>query len=229
MSAFVTKLGHYPLVLGIPWLRYHNPSIDWAEDTIDFVSQRCTTTCAQRPTKALTMEIPPTRPRTIDIAAISLNAFRKTVKKERRLHEAATTFAISSADINAMLDQLDKDRILDVPKEYQEFMTLFSETEANKLPPHRPNDHQIQLKQGTIPSFGPLYSLSKHELEALRKWLDENLAKGFIRPSSSPAASPILFVKKKDSSLRLCVDYRDLNEKTIKNRYPLALIQETLM
>ena len=59
--------------------------------------------------------------------------------------------------------------------------------------------------------------------------MDENLAKGFIRPSSSPAGSPILFVKKKDGSLRLCVDYRDLNEKTIKNRYPLPLIQETLM
>ena len=74
-----------------------------------------------------------------------------------------------------------------------------------------------------------MYSLSKQELEALWKWLDENLAKGFIRPSSSPAGSPILFVKKKDGSLRLCVDYRDLNEKTIKNRYPLPLIQETLM
>ena len=128
-----------------------------------------------------------------------------------------------------MLDQPDKDRILDVPKEYQEFRTLFSEVEANKLPPHRSGDHHIQLREGTVPSFGPLYSLSKYELESLRKWLDENLAKGFIRPSSSPAGSPILFVKKKDGSLRLCVDYRDLNEKTIKNRYPLPLIQETLM
>ena len=71
--------------------------------------------------------------------------------------------------------------------------------------------------------------MSRHELEALRIWLDENLAKGFIRPSSSPAGAPILFVKKKDGSLRLCVDYRDLNEKTIKNRYPLPLIPETLM
>ena len=87
----------------------------------------------------------------------------------------------------------------------------------------------IQRREGTAPSFGPLYSLSKQELEALRKWLDENLAKGFIKLSSSPAGSPILFVKKKDGSLRLSVDYRDLNEKTIKNRYPLPLIQETLL
>jgi hypothetical protein len=121
------------------------------------------------------------------------------------------------------------DTAIEIPPEYQEFATLFSEAEANRLPPHRPGDHRIPLKEGTAPSFGPLYSLSRTELEALRRWLDENIAKGFIRASSSPAGSPILFVKKKDGSLRLCVDYRDLNDKTIKNRYPLPLIQETLM
>ena len=59
VSAFVTKLRHYPLVLGIPWLRHHNPRITWKKDTIDFVSPRCTTTCAPRPTKAMIMDIPP--------------------------------------------------------------------------------------------------------------------------------------------------------------------------
>ena len=68
LTAFVTKLGHYPLVLGIPWLRHHNPRIDWERNTIDFVSPRCTTTCELRPTKALTMDIPPPRPRTINIS-----------------------------------------------------------------------------------------------------------------------------------------------------------------
>ena len=175
------------------------------------------------------MDIPPPRPRTIDIAAITLTAFRKTVKKERRLHEAATTFSIPAADIDAMLEQPNQDQVPEILEEYQEFATLFSEVEANRLPPHRPGDHRIQLREGTATSFGPDYSLDKHELEALRKWLDENLAKGFIRPSSSPAGSPILFVKKKYGSLRFCVDYHDLNEKTIKNRYPLPLILETLM
>ena len=231
VSAFVTKLGHYPFILGIPWLRYHNPRVDWEKDTIDFISPQCTTTCPLRPTKATAMDIPPPRPRTIDIATVSLTGFRKTVRKEKRLHKAATTFAISAADIDAMLEQPDQDRTLQIPMEYQGFRTLFSELEANKLPPHRPGDHRIQLRQGTAPSFGPLYSLSTQELEALRKWLDENLAKGFIRPSSLPAGSPILFIKKKDGSIRLrvCMDYCDLNHKTIKNRYPLPLIQQTLM
>jgi len=71
--------------------------------------------------------------------------------------------------------------------------------------------------------------MSRTELQTLKEWLEENLSKGFIRASSSPTASPILFVKKTDGSLRLCVIYRGLNAGTIKNRYPLPLLQETLM
>ena len=70
--------------------------------------------------------------------------------------------------------------------------------------------------------------MSTTELQEIRKWIKENLSKGFIRASSSSCASPILFVKKKDGSLRLCVDYRALNDITIKDRYPLPRIEETL-
>ena len=81
---------------------------------------------------------------------------------------------------------------------------------------------------GTNPGFGPIYSLSTVEQQALREYLDDNLQKGFITPSESPAGSPILFVKKKDGSLRLCVDYRKLNNITVKNRYPLPLIGDLI-
>ena len=70
--------------------------------------------------------------------------------------------------------------------------------------------------------------MSATELQEIRKWIEENLSKGLIRASSSSCASPILFVKKKDGSLRLCVDYRALNDITIKDRYPLPTIEETL-
>jgi hypothetical protein len=116
-----------------------------------------------------------------------------------------------------------------IPLEYHKFLPLFSEVEANKLPPHHPYDHRIHLKEDFIPPFGPIYPLSRTELEALRKWWNENLSQGFIRMSSSPAGAPILFVKKSDGSLRLCVDYQGLNEGTIKNRYPLPLFHETLL
>ena len=169
VSAFVTKLGHYPLLLGIPWVRHHNPCIDWAKDTIDFISPRCTTTCAPRPTRAQTFDIPPPRPtKTIDISAMSFTAFQKTTKKEHRNHGSAEVFAIRADDIDAMLHPPTRDDPIEIPREYKEFESLFSELEDNKLPPHRPGDHHIPLKEGTAPSFGPLYSLSRQELEALR-------------------------------------------------------------
>ena len=67
------------------------------------------------------------------------------------------------------------------------------------------------------------------ELEALREWIKDNLDKGFICSSSSTAGAPVLFAKKSVGSLRLCVDYRGLNEGTIKNRYPLSLLHDTLL
>jgi len=96
------------------------------------------------------------------------------------------------------------------------------------LPPHRPYDHKIQLEPGTTPPFGPLYTLSETELKALDEYIKENLTKSYIQASTSPAGAPILFVKKRDGSLRLCVDYRGLNKITIKNRHPLPLIGESL-
>lgn len=73
-----------------------------------------------------------------------------------------------------------------------------------------------------------MYGMSRDEIQELRRYLEENLAKGFIRASRSHAASPVLFVKKPGGGLRFCVDYRGLNAVTIKNRYPLPLIRETL-
>jgi hypothetical protein len=116
----------------------------------------------------------------------------------------------------------------ELPPEYADFEDVFSKAKAEKLPEHKPYDHSIPLEEGKTPPFGPIYSLSAPEMGALKKYLDENLERGFIQPSQSPAGAPILFVKKKDGSLRLCVDYRGLNNVTIKNRYPLPLISQMI-
>jgi hypothetical protein len=84
------------------------------------------------------------------------------------------------------------------------------------------------LRKGKAPSYGPLYSLNARELDTLKKWLHDSLAKGHIRPSTSSAASPILFAKKKDGSLRLCVDYRALNSITQRDRGPLPRIDQLM-
>ncbi|KAJ1597532.1 hypothetical protein NDA14_002946 [Ustilago hordei] len=102
------------------------------------------------------------------------------------------------------------------------------EVEADKLPHHTEHDLHLELIEGGKPPQGPLYLKGPKEMSKLRRYLDENLEKGFIRPLKSPAQSPVLFVPKKDGGLRLCVDYRGLNEITVKNRAPLPLIEEQL-
>jgi hypothetical protein len=80
----------------------------------------------------------------------------------------------------------------------------------------------IELKQGSTPISKRPYRMPPAELAELKKQLQELLDKGFIRPSTSPWGCPALFMKKKDESLRLCIDYRPLNAVTIKNKYPFA-------
>ncbi|CEP01920.1 hypothetical protein PBRA_008863, partial [Plasmodiophora brassicae] len=115
-----------------------------------------------------------------------------------------------------------------IPEKYQDFADVFDEATATSLPPHRASDCSIDLKPGTEPPFCRLYGLSPREQVALKKYLEDNLQSNFIRPSRSSAGAPILFAKKKDGSLRLCVDYRGLNSVTVKNRYPLPLIDQLL-
>ena len=115
-----------------------------------------------------------------------------------------------------------------IPSQYSDFADVFDPKEADVLPPHRPYDCKIDLVPGAQPSVGAIYNLSEPELRALKEFLDVNLAKKFIRPSTSSMASPIFFVKKKSGELRPVVDYRALNAITIKNRYPLPLIAEIL-
>jgi hypothetical protein len=113
-------------------------------------------------------------------------------------------------------------------KYYHKFLLVFDQQETDKLPPYRKYDHKIELLLGKLPPAGPLYNISEDELLVLHKFLEENLSKGFIRASLSPAVSLVLFAKKPNGKLRFYIDYRALNIITIKNHYPLPLIQKTL-
>ena len=117
-------------------------------------------------------------------------------------------------------------KILD---KYSDFTNVFLEQKALVLPEHTKfNEHAIDLEDGKQPPYGPIYSLGPVELETLKTYIKTHLKTGFIRLSKSPAGAPILFDKKPDGSCRLCVDYRGFNNLTIKNRYPLPLIGESL-
>uniref|UniRef100_A0A8C1QKT9 Gypsy retrotransposon integrase-like protein 1 n=1 Tax=Cyprinus carpio TaxID=7962 RepID=A0A8C1QKT9_CYPCA len=111
-----------------------------------------------------------------------------------------------------------------VPAEYLDLKEVFSKSRAASLPPHRSYDCAIDLLPGKTPPKGKLYSLSVPEREAMEKYISDSLASGFIQPSSSPAGAGFFFVGKKDGSLRPCIDYRELNNITVKNSYPLPLM-----
>jgi hypothetical protein len=106
-----------------------------------------------------------------------------------------------------------------------EFSDVFPE-ELPSMPPERKVEFAIELIPGTTPISKRAYRVSRLELVELKKQIDELSEKGYIRPSTSPWAAPMFFVEKKDGTKRMCIDYRALNEVTIKNKYPLSRIQD---
>jgi hypothetical protein len=106
-----------------------------------------------------------------------------------------------------------------------EFPDVFLE-ELPGMPPERKVEFAIELIPGTAPIFKRAYRVSGPELVELKKQIDELLEKGYIRPSTSPWAAPVLFMEKKDGTKRMCIDCRALNEVTVKNKYPLPRIED---
>jgi hypothetical protein len=102
----------------------------------------------------------------------------------------------------------------------------FPDVMSDELPPKRQVDHAIEVVPRVAPPAKAPYRMSHEELKELKVQLEELLAKGYIKPSKSPYGAPVLFVHKKDGTLRMCVDYRALNKVTVKNRYPLPRIDD---
>ncbi|KAJ1596103.1 hypothetical protein NDA11_005179 [Ustilago hordei] len=244
VEASVADTADYDLILGFTELRRLKPTIQWDTGQLEFKTQE-----QDRPPRR-----PPRRPPEAARAG-DLTMRRPTlhgnefVSAERILRAAledgpigfmlleeppsslpAFGFVPTGADKGVEME-VEVDKVVtaaDIPKPYQHLRDVFDEVEADKLPHHTEHDLHLELIEGGKPPQGPLYLKGPKEMSELRRYLDENLEKGFIRPSKSPARSPVLFVPKKDGGLRLCVDYRGLNEITVKNRAPLPLIEEQL-
>jgi transposase InsO family protein/predicted aspartyl protease len=181
----------------------------------------------------------------IDICSISAAAFRLNLRKKENVCFATSIFEIDrelEARAPTRPDSYSKGArrpeetevqwlARTLPSEYAEYADVFSREASNVLPPHRAYDHKIHIEDpkgaGAL-GYSPLRSHSTHELQVMKRFLEENLQSGLIEPSQAPFASPVLFVKKPHGGLRFCVDYRKLNDLTRKDRYPLPLIAETL-
>jgi hypothetical protein len=139
------------------------------------------------------------------ISLVFVEAFMRSMQLE-----GAQCFSILAHE-PLKLDSSDKPKfnpdLKDVPEVYHEFADVFSRQKADTLPSHQDCDLKINIEEGAKLPAEPIYLLSKFELKTLREFIDENLKTGFIRPSNSLFRAPVLFIKKKDGSLRLCVDF----------------------
>jgi hypothetical protein len=151
----------------------------------------------------------------LDIAA-------RTVHLGSSTHDSVSLRLLSPTSIASALHHTTAQNLEGIPIDY-EFPDVFPE-DLPGMPPDRDVEFVIELQPGTAPISRRPYKMTPKELAELKVQLNELLDKGYIRPSSSPWGCPTLFKKKKDQSLRLCVDYRPLNVVTIKNKYPLPRI-----
>jgi hypothetical protein len=182
---FVTKLGHYPIVQEIPWLRLHDVAVRFASNTVTFGTQYCITHWQDTPVtvqgvseeppgpvygeeKSWTVDIRKPKPFRGSIVMLNGASFFRTVKCGK-----LTIFKGSLYDINKAIEVKElKEKLVEevIPKQYHEFLLLFNKVLADRLPPHQPNiDHEVRLKEGETPSWGPLYKMSREELVAMRE------------------------------------------------------------
>ncbi|KAJ1037018.1 hypothetical protein NDA10_001377 [Ustilago hordei] len=206
VEASVANTADYDLILGFTELRRLKPTIQWDTGQLEFKTQEQDQTPRRPPEVARAGDLTMRRP--------TLHG-NKFVSAEHILQAA-----LEDGPIGFML-------LEEPPSSLPAFG--FVPTGADKgVEMEVEHDLHLELIEGGKPPQGPLYLKGPKEMSKLRRYLDENLEKGFIRPSKSPARSPVLFVPKKDGGLRLCVDYQGLNEITVKNRAPLPLIEEQL-
>ena len=194
------ELGSFDIVIGMDWLSRHRARIICDEKVVHL------------PYNGETLVVRGERSGT-RLSIISCIKTAKYIKKGCYAFLAHITEKKS-----------DEKQLEDVPV-VKDFPEVFPE-ELPGLPPARQVEFQIDLIPGAAPVARAPYRLAPSEMQELSNQLQELLDKGFIRPSSSPWGAPVLFVKKKDGSFRMCIDYRELNKLTVKNRYPLPRIDD---
>ncbi|GJU36895.1 putative reverse transcriptase domain-containing protein [Tanacetum coccineum] len=196
----VVKLGSFDIIIGMDWLSRYDAAILCGEKKVRI------------PLKGKTLVIEGNRNNS-RLKIVSCIKTQKYIEKGCELFLAQVT------------EQESKEKRLEDVPVVQDFPEVFPD-ELPGLPPPRQVEFRIDLIPGAAPVARAPYRLAPSEMKELSKQLQELSEKGFIRPSSSPWGAPVLFVKKKDGSFRMCIDYRELNKLTIKNRYPLPRIDD---
>ncbi|KAL4013702.1 hypothetical protein IC575_025885 [Cucumis melo] len=201
VTMLVLDMLDFDVILGMDWLAVNHASIDCSRKEVAFN--------------------PP-----------SMASFKFKGEGSRSLPQVISAIRVSKllsqgtwGILASVVDTREVDVSLSSEPVVRDYPDVFPE-ELPGLPPHREVEFAIELEPGTVPISRAPYRMAPAELKELKVQLQELLDKGFIRPSVSPWGAPVLFVKKKDGSMRLCIDYRKLNKVTVKNRYPLPRIDD---
>ena len=211
----VLDLSTQDLILGIPFLEDHQPEIDWVTKSLKFIdinNRKKANTC-----KEIISEME---------NGINLVEFEKIDKSMRKNKDALMIMVNNIEEDKGNMAHLVGDNRLDTL--IKKFKDVFPADLPKELPPRRLIEHEIKIDNQVKPPNTPPYRLSFTEQEELKKQLQILSNSNLIRPSNSPFGSPVLFVKKKSGELRMCVDFRALNNITVKNRYPLPRIDDML-
>ncbi|GJS49337.1 putative reverse transcriptase domain-containing protein [Tanacetum coccineum] len=200
IDLMIIELGSFDIIIGMDWLSRNDAAILCGEKKVRI------------PLKSKTLVIEGNRNNS-RLKIVSCIKTQKYIEKGCELFLAQVT------------EQESKEKRLEDVPVIQDFPEVFPE-DLPGLPPPRQVEFRIDLIPGAAPVARAPYRLAPSEMKELSKQLQELSEKGFIRPSSSPWGAPVLFVKKKDGSFRMCIDYRELNKLTIKNRYPLPRIDD---
>ena len=191
----------FDVILGMDWLSIHHATVDCYRKEVRFYKPGETEVVFYGLRKIL--------PNSIMTAMKASKMLRKSYKEY-------LAYVVEVRDSGSRLEE-----ILVV----REFPDVFLEYLLG-IPPDREIDFQIELAPGTKPISKALYRMASIELKELKVQMEELVSKGFVRLSTSPWGAPVLFVKKNDGSLRLCIDDRELNKVTIRNQYPLPRIDD---
>ncbi|KAL2226202.1 UNVERIFIED_CONTAM: Transposon Tf2-12 polyprotein [Sesamum indicum] len=199
----VLDLKEFDVILGMDWLAQHKAIVDCykKEVMIEYSGESKVILVGDR--------------QVVPICVISAMEARRLMLEGC---EAYLAHVVDTEKVNPTLEEIPVVR---------DFPEVFPD-DLPGLPPHREVDFAIETLPGVAPISIAPYRMAPMELHELKKQIEELLGKGFIRPSTSPWGAPVLFVKKKDGSMRLCIDYRQLNRVTVKNKYPLPRIDDLL-
>ena len=221
----VCAMKNFDIILGQTWLQKENPQIDWRTGTMTIKGIAVGQHDLETTNTAEPVESQEKTRTKIDV--ISAHQMHRMLRKPAMINEIAALIPKACETQNENSSTTVNVTHTDLKPIVEKFQHLFSE--PTDLPPQRPgHDHHIHLIDGTQPPYRRPFRLSNEETEELTKQLNELLKKEYIRPSSSPYGAPVLFARKKDGGLRLCIDYRLLNKLTIRDRYPLPDIAEML-